>query len=107
MKLVRRPIDPIGRDMRSVVDVLVGQIQRNDFAAVGVDPNTEFAPGTALRGPMLFKQPFAARALQPRAIDNQVQFAGSLAVHEPAEPDLRRLSSYDRELAIDIQHAHD
>jgi hypothetical protein len=38
----------------------------------------EFAPGTALRGPMLFKQPFARAAqLQPRAIDNQVQFAGS------------------------------
>jgi hypothetical protein len=38
----------------------------------------EFAPRTALRGPMLFKQPFArATQLQPRAIDNQVQFAGS------------------------------
>ena len=64
--------------MQSVVDVLVGQIKCDDFAAVGVDANMEFAPGTALRGPMLFKQPFARAAqLQPRAIDNQVRFAGS------------------------------
>jgi len=67
--------------MQSVVDVLVGQIKRNDFAVVGVDANMEFAPGTALRGPMLFKQPFArATQLQPRAIDNQVQFAGSISL---------------------------
>ena len=45
--------------MQSVVDVLVGQIKRDDFAAVGVDANMEFAPGTALRDPMLFEQPFA------------------------------------------------
>ena len=67
--------------MQSVVDVLVGQIKRDDFAAVGVDANMEFAPGTPLRGPMLFKQPFARAAqLQPRAIDNQVQFAGSISL---------------------------
>jgi hypothetical protein len=29
--------------MQSVVDVLVGQIKRDDFAAVGVDANMEFA----------------------------------------------------------------
>ncbi len=29
--------------MQSVVDVLVGQIKRNDFAVVGVDANMEFA----------------------------------------------------------------
>ena len=67
--------------MQSVVDVLVGQIKRDDFAVVGVDANVEFAPRTALRGPMLFKQPFARAAqLQPRAIDNQVQFAGSISL---------------------------
>ncbi len=66
--------------MQSVVDLLVSQVKRNDFAAVGVDANMEFAPGTALRGPMLFKQPFARAAqFQPRAIDNQVQFAGSIS----------------------------
>ena len=66
--------------MQSVVDVLVGQIKRDDFAAVGVDANMEFAPRTALRGPTLFKLPFARAAqLQPRAIDNQVQFAGSIS----------------------------
>ena len=48
--------------MQSVVDLLVGQIKSDDFAAVGVDANMEFAPGTPLRGPMLFKQPFARAA---------------------------------------------
>ena len=46
----------------------------------GVDANMEFAPGTTLRGPVLFKQPFAGAAqLQPRAIHNQVQFVGSIS----------------------------
>ena len=88
--------------MQSVVDVLVGQIKRDDFAAVGVDANMEFAPGTALRGPMLFKQPFARAAqLQPRAIDNQVQFAGSNSPVgcEPADRTLAGSASYDREPA--------
>ena len=34
--------------MQSVVDVLVGQIKRHDFAAVGVDANMEFAPRTGV-----------------------------------------------------------
>ena len=34
--------------MQSVVDLLVGQIKRNDFTAVGVDANVEFAPGVDL-----------------------------------------------------------
>ena len=88
--------------MQSVVDVLVGQIKRHDFAAVGVDANVEFAPGTALRGPMLFKQPFARAAqLQPRDIDNQVQFAGS---NSPVAANRQNAgttgsASYDREPA--------
>ena len=96
--------------MRSVVDLLVGQIKRNDFAAVGVDANMEFAPGTALRGPMLFKQPFARAAqLQPRAIDNQVQFAGSnspvtMNRQTGPSPAQRRMIGNRQ---IDIQHAHD
>ena len=96
--------------MQSVVDLLVGQIKRNDFTAVGVDANVEFAPGTALRGPMLFKQPFARAAqLQPRAIDNQVQFAGSnspVTVNRQTgrSPAQRRMIG-NRQIAI--QHAHD
>jgi hypothetical protein len=66
--------------MQSVVDVLVGQIKRDDFAAVGVDANMEFAPGTALRGPMPFKQPFARGC-------------------EPADRTLAGSASYDREPA--------
>jgi len=96
--------------MQSVVDVLVGQIKRDDFAVVGVDANVEFAPGTALRGPMLFKQPFARAAqLQPRAIDNQVQFAGSnsrrIANRQSTRPPAQRRMIGNRQ--IDIQHAHD
>jgi len=88
--------------MQSVVDVLVGQIKRDDFAVVGVDANMEFAPGTALRGLMLFRQPFARAArLQPRAIDNQVQFAGS---NSPVAANRQNAgttgsASYDREPA--------
>jgi len=48
--------------MRSVVDVFVGQIKRDDFAGVGVDAYVELAPGTALCRPMFFKQPFARAA---------------------------------------------
>ena len=96
--------------MQSVVDLLVGQIKRDDLAVVGVDANMEFAPGTALRGPMLFKQPFARAAqLQPRAIDNQVQFVGPnspVAVNRQSgrSPAQRRMIGNRQ---IDIQQAHD
>ena len=96
--------------MQGVVDVLVGQIKSDDFAVVGVDANVEFAPRTAPRGPMLFKQPFARAArLQPRAIDNQVQFAGSnspvtMNRQTGRSPAQRRMIGNRQ---IDIQHAHD
>jgi len=48
-------------DMRGVVDVLVGQIKREDLATVGVDANLQFAPSAALRGSMLLKT-----AIRPR-----------------------------------------
>jgi hypothetical protein len=96
--------------MQSVVDLVVGQIKRNDFTAVGVDANVVFAPGTALRGPMLFKQPFArATQLQPRAIDNQVQFTGSISPvgmnRQTGRTPAQRRMIGNRQ--IDIQHAHD
>ncbi len=88
--------------MQSVVDVLVGQIKREDFAAVGVDANMEFAPGTALRDPMLFKQPFARvgatsapRHRQSGAV-RRLQFALG---HEPADRTLAGSASYDQEPA--------
>ncbi len=95
--------------MRSVVDVILAQIKRNDFAVVGVDANMEFAPGTALCGPMLFKQPFARAAqLQPRAINNQVQFAGSISAvavnRQTGRTPAQRRMIGNRQ--IDIQHAH-
>ena len=65
-----------GFDMRGVINVLVGQIGRDDFAAIGVDAYMQFAPGAALCCAVLFKQPFARAAqFQSRAIDNQVKRA--------------------------------
>ena len=80
--------------MQSVVDILVGQIKRDDFAAVGIDANVEFAPGTALRGPMFFKQPFARAAqLQSGAIDNQMKLIRSNPRRfATGNPHARRLS---------------
>ena len=88
--------------MQSVVDVLVGQIKRDDFAAVGVDANMEFAPGTALRDPMLFKQPFARAGATSAPRDRQsgavrrLQFARE---REPADRMHAGSASYDREPA--------
>ena len=62
-----------GLDMRGVVHVLVGQIERDDSAVVGVDANVQFAPGAASRCSMLFKQSFARTTqFQFGAIDDQV-----------------------------------
>lgn len=62
--------------MRGVVDVLVGQIKRDDLAAVGVNADMKFAPGASLRSSMFRKQPLArATQLQPRAVDDQVKLA--------------------------------
>ena len=62
--------------MRSVVNILVGQIGRDDFTAVGVNANVQFAPGAALCRAVLFKQPFPRAAqFQSRAIDDEVKRA--------------------------------
>ena len=60
--------------MRGVIDVFVGQIKRDDLAAVCVKTNMQFAPGAAFRSSMFFEQPFAGSAqFQPRAVNDQVQ----------------------------------
>ena len=65
-------------DMRSVVDFLVGQVKGDDLTIVRVDADMKFAPGSALRSSVLFKQPFARAAqLQPRAVDDQMQLTCS------------------------------
>jgi hypothetical protein len=96
--------------MQSVVDVLVGQIKRDDFAAVGVDANMEFAPGTALRGPMLFKQPFAragatsAPCYRQSGAVRRLQFARD---REPADRTLAGSAPYDRGPARGLVSGHE
>ena len=64
--------------MRSVVDFLVGQVKGDDLTIVRVDADMKFAPGSALRSSVLFKQPFArSTKLQSRAVADQMQFAYS------------------------------
>jgi len=64
--------------MRGVIDVFVGQIKRDDLAAVCVKTNMQFAPGAAFRSSMFFEQPFAGSAqFEPGAVNDQVQVARS------------------------------
>ena len=71
-------------DMRSIVDVLVGQIKNDDLVAAGVDADMELSPGSAFRSPVLFEQPFArSTKLQSRAVDDQMQIACSPARSAP------------------------
>lgn len=64
--------------MRGVIDVFVGQIKRDDLAAICVKTNMQFAPGAAFRSSMFFEQPFAGSAqFQPGAVNNQLQVARS------------------------------
>jgi hypothetical protein len=96
--------------MQSVVDVLVGQIKRADFAAVGVNANVQLAPGAALCRAMFFKQPFTGAAqFQSGATDNQVKFARSnprwIANRQSARPPAQSRMIGNRQ--VDLQHIHD
>jgi hypothetical protein len=109
MKPNYRSVDPTGLDVRGVVNVLVGQIKRDDLAAVGVDGYVQFAPSAALCGSMFLKQPFArAVQLQPRAVDDQVKvacFRSAVALNwQPASSSTQRRMIGDGQ--IDIQHSH-
>ena len=95
--------------MRSVVDVLVGHIKRDDFGALAIDADMEFALGTALGGLMRFKQPFAGAAqFQSGAVDDQVKFVrsnprrveNSQSTRPPAQPRM----IWNRQ--VDLQHSH-
>jgi hypothetical protein len=110
MKPVYRPLIQQGLDMRSVVDVFVGQIKCDDLAAAGVNANMQFAPRAPLRGSMLFKQPFArATQLQPGAVDDQVQVARfnsrPLVNRQSARPPTERRMVGNGQ--INRQHLHD
>ena len=60
--------------MGDIVDILVRQVKGDDLTIVRVDADMKFAPGSALRSSVLFKQPFARAAqLQLGAVDNQMR----------------------------------
>src|SRR5271157_32457 len=96
--------------MRGVIDVFVGQIKRDDLAAVCVKTNMQFAPGAAFRSSMFFEQPFAGSAqLQPRAVNDQVQVARSnprpFGNRQSTRPSAQRRMIRDGQ--VDLQHSHD
>ncbi len=97
-------------DMRSVLNVLVGQVKGDDLTIIGVDADMKFAPGLALRGSVFFKQSFArSTKLQSRAVDDQMQFACSrtwqvLNRHPTSPAAERRMIGNGK---IDLQQFHD
>jgi hypothetical protein len=62
-----------GLDLRSVIDVAVGQDGGDDPTGHRVKADVQFAPRTPLAGAMLLDQPFARAAqLQARTVNQQV-----------------------------------
>ena len=54
---------------RGIVDIFLGQRDRNDLAALGIDADMQLAPRSAAGRSMLFNQPFAGPAeLQAGAV---------------------------------------
>ena len=49
-------------DMRSIVNILVGQVGGDNLTRVGIDADVKFAPGASLCRSMLFEQPFSGAA---------------------------------------------
>ena len=43
---------------RGVIDLFPGQLDREDFAALGIDADMQLTPGSAARRAVLFNQPF-------------------------------------------------
>jgi hypothetical protein len=59
-------------DMRSVVNILVGQVGGDNLARVGIDADVKFAPGALLCRSMLFEQRFSGTAqFQACAVDDR------------------------------------
>jgi hypothetical protein len=72
-ELVEQRVNP-----RSVIAFFLGQLDRDDFAALAIDTDMQFAPGPAAGRAVLFNQPFAGAAeLQARAVHQQMQRTGS------------------------------
>ena len=97
-------------DLGGVINVFGGQIGRDDFTAISVDANMQFAPRATFRCSMFLKQPFARTAqFQSRAIDNQVKRARRsrslrLVDLQPTSPTAERRMIWNRQ--VDVQHSH-
>src|SRR3954462_4199485 len=79
-----------GTDLGGVVHVAVGQRGRHDPAGPGVHAQVHLAPGAAPLRAVLLHQPLArAVELQPRAVHQQVQGLGVVAVARPRAARLR------------------
>src|SRR5215211_953010 len=62
-----------GTNLRAVIDIVGGQLRRNDLPSVGVHAEVELSPGPARAGAVLLDQPLArATQLQARAVRQQV-----------------------------------
>ena len=62
-------------DMRSIVNILVGQVGGDNLARVGIDADVKFAPGAPLCRSMLFSNSHspAAAQFQACAVDDQME----------------------------------
>src|SRR5215213_6875550 len=67
-----------GPDLGATIDIVTGQLRGEDLSSVGIHPDVQLAPGSALPGAVLLNQPLAG-ATQPQAcaVDQQVnRFSG-------------------------------
>jgi len=72
-----------GLDLRSIIDVAVGQDGGDDPAGYGVKADVQFAPGTPFLRAVFLDQPLARAAqLQPGTVNQQVdRSAGGAGLH--------------------------
>ena len=75
--------------MRSIVNILVGQVGGDNLARVGIDADVKFAPGAPLCRSMLFEQPFPApRNFRP--VLSMIRWSGSEEARGFCSPSIRR-----------------
>ena len=63
--------------MRSIVNILVGQVGGDNLARVGIDADVKFAPGAPLCRSMLFEQPFSGAAQFQACALSMIRWSGS------------------------------
>jgi hypothetical protein len=59
---------------RRVIDLFLGEFDRDDLAALSIDADVQLAPGSAARGAVLFDQPLPGSAkFHAGAVDQEMQ----------------------------------